>query len=450
MTFTLACERDAVRHRQWQQSVYDSIMAAYRERKAAHDTQVAFNVQEAQYVNPATHDTIVRTEIKRATLDVLRAGPVVGPSPDLLTIDGAHVRVENLLDVQDDIQFFEQAFEWPEVTYVLYPYYWGRHPDTSPEGQNDAESDWTALLAESDDDVVYAQFLGAGAARVVVPVRPHFEHAALFYLATGVVWNGSDVPAIGDPLYLAAVDEIRSAQDLGGGTPVGDSWEVRLPTSQVILAQGVEALADITGPEPPPQTPVAVGIAPLVRFDQLDGIAIPATAGAAGAFGAQGPSRPAASWPLPTSRCKHRTTRTTAGCDGQSTRSTRQSRGIARRSGTPTSSSSCREGLRISSSWCARPTSARRPTPAASSTSRPESSTCSSSHPATPSRSAGPTRSDTRRGCIRRHDPSQHPPRTRPRRWSRRSSRASSTRCCRRGRCSRQAGRRWRDCSRRG
>lgn len=91
-------------------------------------------------------------------------------------------------------------------------------------------------------------FLRAGAARVVVPVRPGFEQAMALYLATGIIWNGSHVPQIGDPLYVSIIQELQEQQDAKpGGVPEGEPWEVRLPTTLVILQKDA-MLPDFTTP----------------------------------------------------------------------------------------------------------------------------------------------------------------------------------------------------------
>ena len=46
-------------------------------------------------------------------------------------------------------------------------------------------------------------------ARVGATVRPGFEDAVQFYMSTGKIWSGGEVPVIGDPLYLSIVDEMR-------------------------------------------------------------------------------------------------------------------------------------------------------------------------------------------------------------------------------------------------
>jgi hypothetical protein len=129
------------------------------------------------------------------------------------------------------IQFLEQAFEWPQITYILYPYFWGKLPDKWLDAQKYL----------SEEDAVFGQFLQAGAARVLVAVHPAYEVAVLHYLYTREPWNGGPAPGIDDPLYIPIYEELRSQQDdLNGAKPHGDSWEVIVPTSLVYLQESSE------------------------------------------------------------------------------------------------------------------------------------------------------------------------------------------------------------------
>jgi hypothetical protein len=118
---------------------------------------------------------------------------------------------------RDGIQFFEQAFEWPQMSYVHYPYYWA------------ADNQWREAINRTSTDPQWAAFLSAGASRVVVPVRPGFEHTLCLFLATGVLWPGGNVPTVGDPAYLGIAEEIAQALGTGGVDPE------RTPLDPVVL-----------------------------------------------------------------------------------------------------------------------------------------------------------------------------------------------------------------------
>ena len=66
------------------------------------------------------------------------------------------------------VRFFEQAFEWEEMTWLTYPYYWGRKA---------LWADRLTGVSISESDPVFQDFLQAGYCRAVAPVRPGFETA---------------------------------------------------------------------------------------------------------------------------------------------------------------------------------------------------------------------------------------------------------------------------------
>ena len=71
-----------------------------------------------------------------------------------------------------------------------------------------------------------------------VAVRPGFENQVFHYLDTGEIWDGGDPPTATSPEYVALADEIAAATDRPADeVPVGEPWEVRLPTSLVALRE---------------------------------------------------------------------------------------------------------------------------------------------------------------------------------------------------------------------
>ena len=96
------------------------------------------------------------------------------------------------------IRFFEQAFNWNLMTYIFYPYFWGR------------KCTWPDKLKEESNDLIFRQFLSAGSARVVVPIRDGFYDQVQWFLTTGEIWgsNGT-IPVPGDPHFVSLAQEIK-------------------------------------------------------------------------------------------------------------------------------------------------------------------------------------------------------------------------------------------------
>jgi hypothetical protein len=211
-------------------------LSAYFELKRLYDEQVAAAEARREIAiqgrNPAENRVIERNELKKHIIAMLEQQHFnqVPIEREAIQINPPQNYPEMRFDVayaeRSFIQWFEQAFAWPQMSYIFYPYYWNR------------KDNWRTELLRSDRDPLFAAFLKSGAARVVIPVRPGFERAMALYLATGIIWNGGQVPQVDDPLYVSVIQEIQEQENAGpDGTPEGDPWEVRLPTPLVILQE---------------------------------------------------------------------------------------------------------------------------------------------------------------------------------------------------------------------
>jgi hypothetical protein len=130
------------------------------------------------------------------------------------------------------------------MTYFFYPYYWGR------------ESTWYDKLMLDNSDPIFKEFLKAGEARAVVPVRRGFEFDIIYYLMTGLIWHGAGQPRISDSDYLPITEEIKAATGASGTeTPQGDPWEIVIPTTLVKLRSDGRLPGWTRTGDPPTLTP---------------------------------------------------------------------------------------------------------------------------------------------------------------------------------------------------
>jgi len=223
----------------WQQAAFDSIMEAYLVQKADYEEKLAaLAIQQGVKIlgrNPLENRRIEREELKKLVLMMLTGNNNIARNSIL---PGLEPNIDLLKACTNGnwIRFFENAFEWNNLMYVLYPYFWGR------------KARWISALHFTDPDLDFAAFLKAGAARVQVPVRPGFEKAVAYFCQFGVIWEGNDPPLRDDDLYVPIVDEI--AENLGkldDGVPYPEGarpWEVRIPTS-LVLVQNLEEIPGI-------------------------------------------------------------------------------------------------------------------------------------------------------------------------------------------------------------
>lgn len=221
------CTRTSQAYEAWQQKTYRAILAGYAAQLAAYETALAEAKAAAGVVirgtNPALNRQTESIELQKGCLRLLTAG--AGLSSEAMKDGGEYGYPEfsPCTAIRDGsiVQFFEQLFEWRLMTYVFYPYFWGR------------KSKWTEFYRLDDVDPLFLSFLKAGYARVVVPVRPGYEAAAMRFLADGALWDGGSAPGVDDPMYVSMVNEMK--EPVGVVDPSIEPWDVVVPTTLTVL-----------------------------------------------------------------------------------------------------------------------------------------------------------------------------------------------------------------------
>lgn len=222
----LGCRRKEGFYQQWQLNTYEAILRAYRQKVAEYEERLA-NVEAALRVGALGHSTeqkrmLERTEVKKGCITLLTHQHF-----DVFNgIDASYPQI-NLTNAEPQgryIRFFEQAIEWEQMMYQFYPYFWGR------------KTDWIHKMNLEDRDSQFSEFLRAGAARALVPVRPGFEKAVIHFMETGEIWNGGDLPEINSPIYVPLLEELKAQTQIGQTPlPYGNPWKIKLPTTLVML-----------------------------------------------------------------------------------------------------------------------------------------------------------------------------------------------------------------------
>jgi hypothetical protein len=234
----ITCVRTQDTLRAWQIRTHAILMQAYLRKKAEYEERLA-NVLAALRAEvigqtSAQKRKLENDELKKSCISIFTNQFYDGfIDIDLVTqydpVSGTpvlypQIRLPDAEIHGKIIRFFEQAFEWEQVMYVLYSYFWAR------------KDYWMSRVTIEDSDEAFADFLKAGAARVVVPVRKGFDKAVIHFMEKGVIWDGGDIPEINTPLYVPLIQEIQEAENLpDDGAAFGKPWNVHLPTTLVQL-----------------------------------------------------------------------------------------------------------------------------------------------------------------------------------------------------------------------
>lgn len=249
----IVCTLTTETFEKWQLSTYSAIMNAYNKQLMDYEERLAAaRVQGGVQINgrnPLINREIEREALRKGCIRIWAKEPFSNPEGILHDTENypeinTAIDDKEFLTFTEKIQFFEQAFDWANLTYEFYPYYWGR------------KGFWLDKYIMEDDDPFFESFLRAGYARVIVPVNLSHNKAVLWYQLTGEIWQGGEIPAlIGDndeeiDLYNSYLDDLGEAEgiddiykDIEILPDDPDSWLIKVPTSLVWL-QGDSTLPD--------------------------------------------------------------------------------------------------------------------------------------------------------------------------------------------------------------
>ncbi|MDM5179749.1 hypothetical protein PO883_21390 [Massilia sp. DJPM01] len=234
VNFYLVWTRTKVALEKWQLACHQIIMDQYESELKQHHARLAAARADEDGPYAALGEeqmrTIERTELKRAVLEIVRSGSGQAvPAPAIVISSAPAIAPERLERAAREVRFFEYAFEWDQLTYTFFPYFW-----------SEGAQQWAASRFEQQGDSVFTAFLNAGFASVILPVRSGYEDAAALYLQTGIVSDIAVVPA--DRLLADLNREVQLVNQSTPmeGTPEGAAWIYRVPTTLMVLDDGTD------------------------------------------------------------------------------------------------------------------------------------------------------------------------------------------------------------------
>lgn len=254
ITIEIECTLTQAAYNSWVIDTIAALRAAYDQRLAEYRDRVALlelKAQAGELDRLAAFDTQSRieNELRRGCVEfmmVQRLGLLDGysadPIPSLISGGFLDVASQSNTDrLAEPVQFFEQSFEWAEMSYDFHPYFW------SPRRH------WIEKLSAKIEDPLQREFIRAGSAKVRLPVVPGQESEVIYLLQTGRFWRGSGPVDLADQITLPLLavweelqrDPPRTDQP---ETLVGDPWSVTVPTSLVMLNNGVDLPDLVEGP----------------------------------------------------------------------------------------------------------------------------------------------------------------------------------------------------------
>jgi hypothetical protein len=196
----------------WRIQTYDALLRGYRELAAQARSEPRQRAPEAR--------AQMRKQVRQGCTRMLlaRAAALLGP-PDQDAGPDAGTMADPWL-----LQFIGEVFEWQKMCIRLFA-----SPNEVP------------LAGDPHEDLAFAEFLDADLAQVLLPVTPQFETELLYFLSSGQRWEGGPALAPVDYANIALVQELNRLRAQQRPLPVGQAWEVVVPTAMQVQDQHFSA-----------------------------------------------------------------------------------------------------------------------------------------------------------------------------------------------------------------
>jgi hypothetical protein len=230
---TVACQvvvrfaRSDAAYRRWQLETWRQLRAGYEviaaelANEARRSSAFPSEWIAMERRSSADYRRIEKEELQKWSIKALRNEPF---RFNAVESQGDHQEPNALASSRQApvVTFFQDAFEWQHMSYLLYPYFWAR------------QQSWRMRTAVESNDALHERFLSAGAAKVVVPVTPGHEGKVLAYLRAN--------PSLPELERIGAVDVSDDIDELNTAA-YGDLWVELMLDRREDVARGSGTLS---------------------------------------------------------------------------------------------------------------------------------------------------------------------------------------------------------------
>ncbi len=229
----------------WQREVWRRIYEKYELELAAYEKALSEHEDDKRRKynqNPGILSELMKEQLKHAAISYISCQFFDNNNALVNRVEPCGYPQMDLRETKREgqfMRFFEQAFEWNFMSYMLYPYYWDR------------KYTWEDKLGEQSENNLFTKFLQSGGARITIPVRLLFEGFVNFFLQTRRIWGPTGTPpSFSDPAFLAIEQEIRESMNNFNADRDGEvicDTSLGLAANQIVLRNSSEYL-DFTNP----------------------------------------------------------------------------------------------------------------------------------------------------------------------------------------------------------
>ena len=226
---TVNCKRTPEYFTEWQLRTWEQIKSGHQVLVSNYEQQM----RELEFATAELFETrgrpekenrrVEREELQKWAIKIMRNKSFKFNAVEEIS-RVAEISALAANDQVEIVQFFEETFEWDYMSYILYPYFWGRR---------DA---WNLRMDINDPDGRHLEFLKSGSCRVIVPITPGHEEQFLRYRD-----QSTDLDEI-DRIRATVLSE-NTEQEFTVDTEFEDLWLELLLNKKEELARGSGTLS---------------------------------------------------------------------------------------------------------------------------------------------------------------------------------------------------------------
>ncbi|PHQ92627.1 MAG: hypothetical protein COB42_00485 [Sulfurimonas sp.] len=216
---TITLKADEVDNSSWKNDICSLIQEKIKEQKQDYELalksyhkdyeEFLYNEQERisrKYNrNPFVLSEVIKEQLKQAAISYLSCQFYDDNNSMINKVQPCclpQMHFKNTDKNGDFIRFFEHAFEWKFLNYILYPYFWAR------------KTIWREnIQEEGSSSFLFSSFLESGEARVTIAVRPGFEYFVEYFLQTKKTWGAIGMPPLVGDGFLSMFQELKENKD---------------------------------------------------------------------------------------------------------------------------------------------------------------------------------------------------------------------------------------------
>ncbi len=240
----------------WKQTIYEQIWDKYNKELDNYNKKKSEFEEKKNRLknqNPFVLLLDIKEQLKQAAISYISCQHFDGMNAMVNKVEPCGFPQMHFQESEregDFIRFFEQAFEWKFMNFMLYPYFWSR------------KCTWEEKIGEESDNMLFQRFLKAGSARISISVREGFESHVNYFLKFQEIWGESGEPPIAGSDFVPIWQEIKEDKNNFNTDREGYLVDVTDGASEVKLVENIDYWN--SGSPTPPIIP------PFVDNDLID------------------------------------------------------------------------------------------------------------------------------------------------------------------------------------